>query len=127
MANVYDKVKKIYGRSVHTPDYMGNPDILINPAIPDGVPEKYWKVEFDNILEMSQAEKDAVDLELDNARKAAILQYAENEFNANPVMLAFGKMLFNEINKLRVKNGDPAYTRAQFNTALQTELESSIS
>lgn len=32
-------------------------------------------------------------------------------------------LMFKEINKLRVKNGDPAYTLAQFTTALQAEMD----
>lgn len=128
MANVYDKVKRVYRRSVHTPDFMGNPDMLINPDVSalQGVPEKYWKVEFDTLIEMTQPEKDAVDLEIDNRRKAAVLQRAEAEFNFNPVTLALGKVIFKEINKLRVQAGLAPYTPAQFNAAIQTELEASI-
>ena len=128
MANVYDKVNKVYRRSVHTPDFMGNPDMLINPDVTalQGVPEKYWKVELDTLLEMTQPEKDAVDLEIDTRRKALVLQRAEVEFNVNPVMLALGKLIFNEINKLRVQAGLTPYTKEQFNAALQAELEASI-
>lgn len=38
------------------------------------------------------------------------------------VVRALGLVMFAEINKLRVKNGDPAYTLAQFKTALQAQM-----
>lgn len=36
---------------------------------------------------------------------------------------ALAMVMFQEINKLRVKNGDPAYTLAQFKTALTNEMD----
>lgn len=55
-----------YLLSVHTPDYqasIGNSSFLINPKLDNvqGVPIKYWKVSGGFVVEMSQAEKDAVD------------------------------------------------------------------
>lgn len=38
------------------------------------------------------------------------------------VVRALGLVMFAEINKLRVKNGDPAYTMQQFTTALQAQM-----
>lgn len=38
------------------------------------------------------------------------------------VMRALGLVVFMEINKLRVKNGDPAYTMAQFIAALKAQI-----
>lgn len=35
---------------------------------------------------------------------------------------ALSIMMFKEINKLRVKDGDPAYTLAQFKTAFENEM-----
>lgn len=35
---------------------------------------------------------------------------------------ALGMVMFKEINKLRVLNGDPAYTMTQFKAALQAEM-----
>lgn len=38
------------------------------------------------------------------------------------IVRALGLVMFAEINKLRVKNGDPAYTLAQFVAALQAQM-----
>lgn len=129
MANVFNKTTNRYYRSVHTPDYP-EADYLINPdvsALEGSVPERYWKFDgVDAVVEMTQAEKDAYDAARLAERRAKLQAAAEQEFNSNPVTLAIMKMFFKEINKLRVKNGDPEYTVQQFNTALQNELESSL-
>lgn len=39
------------------------------------------------------------------------------------VVRAVTVLMFGEINKLRVKNGDPAYTMAQFKNALDAEMD----
>jgi hypothetical protein len=38
------------------------------------------------------------------------------------VVRALGLVMFAEVNKLRVKNGDPAYTMPQFVTALKAQM-----
>lgn len=38
------------------------------------------------------------------------------------IVRALGLVMFDEINKLRVLNGDPAYTLAQFQTALRGKM-----
>lgn len=60
-----------YVQSVNTPDYEGNPDIIINPDISAVkiIPLKYWKHDGNKILEMTQAEKDTVDLTEIQTRK----------------------------------------------------------
>lgn len=52
-----------YLRSVNTPDYSSDPDVLINPDISAlaAVPVKYWKRVGDAIQEMSAAEKASLD------------------------------------------------------------------
>ena len=62
MARAIHRTIYNYLRSVHTPDF-DPADWLINPDLSgvSGVPEKYWKVSGDSVVEMSQAEKDAVD------------------------------------------------------------------
>lgn len=52
-----------YLKSVNTPDYESDPNVIVNPDISalGSVPLKYWKREKDNVLEMTQAEKDVVD------------------------------------------------------------------
>jgi hypothetical protein len=62
MANVINRTTYQYLQSVNTPDY--NAGVwLINPDLSgvDGVPQKYWKVVADTVVEMTQPEKDAVD------------------------------------------------------------------
>ena len=62
MANVINRTTLEQKFSVNTPDYPV--DIwIINPDMSNvvGVPKKYWKIEGDLVLEMNQAEKDAVD------------------------------------------------------------------
>ena len=50
-----------YMRSVHTPDYQGNPDVLINPIIPRDVPLYYLTVDTGLVREMTAVEKEVVD------------------------------------------------------------------
>lgn len=38
------------------------------------------------------------------------------------IVRALAMVMFAEVNKLRVKDGDPAYTLAQFKTALQAQM-----
>ena len=42
--------------------------------------------------------------------------------NSTGVLRAVGLVMFDEINKLRVKNGDPEYTMAQFKSALVAKM-----
>jgi len=68
-----------YLRSVNTPEYSSDPDVLVNPDISsvENVPLRYWKRVGDTIVEMTQAEKDAViQAELD--AKEATLQRLED-------------------------------------------------
>lgn len=52
-----------YLQSVNTPDYDDVIYKLVNPdmSLVSGVSQKYWKVVSEEVVEMSQAEKDAVD------------------------------------------------------------------
>ena len=52
-----------YIRSVHTPDYQGNPNALVNPDLTavSNVPLKHWKKGTGNtVVEMSVSEKQAI-------------------------------------------------------------------
>lgn len=71
------EVKK-YLISVHTQDYMNDPQYLINPdlsAVKD-TPIKYWKYENGKVREMTQEEKDALVL----AEQQAQIQAEEEQF-----------------------------------------------
>ena len=62
MANVIHRTTLEYRRSVHTPDF--DPVIwIINPDLSavQGVSRKYWKIVGDNVVGMTQSERDAVD------------------------------------------------------------------
>lgn len=68
---VFENGKASYYPSANTPDFEGNPNALINPdlSLVENIPVIYWKRDGDNVVEMSQAEKDAlVQVEL-NTRK----------------------------------------------------------
>lgn len=62
MANVLNRTSLEYLPSVNTPDYpeaawIRNPDLT---AVAN-CPKKHWKIVGDDVVEMTQAEKDAVD------------------------------------------------------------------
>lgn len=62
MGKVINKTTLQIIDSVNTPDYSSQ-DWLINPDLSNvqGVAEKYWKIVNDEVVEMDQSEKDAVD------------------------------------------------------------------
>ena len=51
-----------YLTSVNTPDYSSDPNTIVNPDMSavSGVPLKFWKRSGNNVLEMTQAEKDTI-------------------------------------------------------------------
>ena len=63
-----------YLKSVNTPDYEGDPNVLVNPDISalGNVPLKYWKRVADLIEEMTTSEKQAADDAELQARKDAV-------------------------------------------------------
>lgn len=54
-------VDPVYILSVNPGDYSSNPDAIIDPDVSllSGVPIKYWKRSGNQVLEMTQQEKDA--------------------------------------------------------------------
>jgi hypothetical protein len=89
-----------YLESVNTPSYAGRPDVVIDPAINKALPLRYWKHSGGNIVEMSQPEKDAVDLEISTAAVLGNRAGSKLEFNKT-YFKAFIKTLIDEINILR--------------------------
>ena len=65
-----------YLTSVNTPDYEGNPNAIINPDISSvqSVPLKYWKRVGNTVVEMTLAEKQAVDAAELQAKKDKITE-----------------------------------------------------
>lgn len=55
-----NKIKDVKN-SQDTNQYINRTDVVINPSIPEGVPQKYQKHSNGAIVEMTQEEKDAVD------------------------------------------------------------------
>ena len=68
MSNVLKKSTMEYITSVHTPDYIGA-DYLINPKVPD-CQQIYWKLDGNNIIEMTEEEKVNKDSEIEEYNKA---------------------------------------------------------
>lgn len=80
-----------YLKSVNTPDYEGDPDVLINPDISavETVPLKYWKRSGDTIVEMSANEKQVVeDAELQERKDAADTFNVTNELIVKGLIVA---------------------------------------
>jgi hypothetical protein len=79
MANViiFEDGVAQYLESVNTPDYEGNPNAIVEPdlSLVEGVPMKFWKQDGDEVLEMTQAEKDAVLAAELQTRKARADEY----------------------------------------------------
>ena len=61
MAAIIHRTTLEYKGSVNSPDF--GPEWIVNPDLTAlvNVPKKYWKIIGDDVLEMDQAEKDAVD------------------------------------------------------------------
>ena len=79
MARAIHRTTYEYRKSINTPEFSTS-DWLINPDLSgvDGVPQKYWKVVGDTVVEMDQAEKDAVDA-ANFSPDLPALDYAESE------------------------------------------------
>lgn len=74
MSNVFHKFTGEYRESVHTPDYSGNADWLINPDTPK-CERKYWRAGLaGDVVEMNAGEKAVVDVV--DADRAALGQRA---------------------------------------------------
>lgn len=81
MSDVVNRTTGQYLKSVNTPDYP-EADWIINPDLSalGRVPQIYWKVSGDSVIEMTQAEKDTVDSAARTARDAAadMVEHADN-------------------------------------------------
>lgn len=74
-----------YLRSVNTPDYSSDPDVLVNPDISalQSIPHKYWKRVGNAVQEMTAGEKATVDTQEQALRDAAV-----NDLHIDTVILA---------------------------------------
>lgn len=74
MANVLHKTNLVYKKSVNTTEYLDG-EWIINPDLSnvEGVDKLYWKIDGESVIEMTQEEKDAVDLtRLDSLKESKI-------------------------------------------------------
>lgn len=81
-----NKVKD-YKKSVDTNEYQGRNDVVINPDMPENVPNKYLKHSDGHIVEMNQSEKAAVDAEYTEAEENLEIQRI-NDLNVSVADLA---------------------------------------
>ena len=105
MADVLHRITKQFLRSVNTPAY-DPADWIINPDLSkvENVSTRYWKIIGDTVSEMSQAEKDAVDVSIEQARIAFERQGAKDEYERR-LWKAFALVVLDEINLLRIEHG----------------------
>ena len=80
MADVVNRTTLTYIRSVHTPDYPPS-EWLINPDLSAvaGVEQRYWKIEKDAVVPMTQAERDAVDAAIKQAQIDSAVQAVDKD------------------------------------------------
>lgn len=123
MANVLNRKTKLYLESVHTPDYS-SVDWIINPDLSwvEGVLNKYWKITGNNVTEMTQTEKDAVDQALDQASVDLNREGAKEQYELR-LWKAFALVILGELNLLRTEHGLADRTVAQLKTAVLNKID----
>lgn len=133
MANVIHRTTFEYRESVNSPDYpevdwLHDPDVSALAS----VERKYWKVVGDTVVEMSQAEKDAVDAAIAAAQLASQVAEAKDIVDAalrwkgsmERAYRALVLVTLSEINILRAAAGLSARTADQVKTAIKNEIAS---
>jgi len=107
-----------YLLSVHTPSYIDNSNALINPDVSSLslVPQKHWKESSGSVVEMSQAEKDAIDIpDLDTQKqtkynaidqKTGVLISGGFEYDS----ITFSASLNAQTNWSAIKNNESEFT-----------------
>ena len=80
MATVLQRATLALRFSVNTPEFSQG-EWIINPdlSLVQGVPQKYWKIDGDAVVEMDPDEKAAVDTAELDPLKAAKLEALQNE------------------------------------------------
>jgi len=101
MPNYLHRTTKQYLESI-SPNDLPEPDanyiFMPDLSAVAGVPSKYWKITGDVVSEMSQAEKDAVDAQMESDRYDAIIADIDN---LEGLMRQMTKLIVREINILR--------------------------
>ena len=117
------QVKK-YIQSVDIAPYS-DPKNIIDPdlSLLIGVDKKYWKCENGGVVEMTQGEKDALDLAEINADIQSNRTSSKNYFNETQAR-ALIEILISEINILRSNDGLSDRTIQQLKTAIDNKIDS---
>ena len=105
-----------YLTSVNTPDYSGDPDVIINPDISGiiNVPQKYWKRDGILVKEMTLAEKNTVEVAELLVRKSMA-----NEFNLSDMKIILTALI--KVINIRLSAG-LKITQNEMVTALKEEI-----
>lgn len=114
MANVINRTTLQYLQSVNTPDYSSI-DWIINPVLPNCL-AKYWKIVGDLVLEMTQEEKDAVDLAEAQAEAQRLEDLKDFIVSFEKLNKAFALVVLDEFNVIR-----------NWIESFKTEVDNSIS
>ena len=121
-----------YRQSVNTPDYDGQPNVLINPNLSAvaGQPLRYWKHVAGAIQLMTLAEQNAVDAAIAAALLASQRNGAKDIFDSavsdGKILKAVVLLLIDELNTLRTFTRDfktetaAATNLANFQTRIAT-------
>jgi hypothetical protein len=118
--------------SAHTPAWEGRSDALINPDTSHliGVPRRYWKVQGDELREMTTPEKADVDQASADEADLDVRQVAVDEhtgFDGRALFLrAFADIIKDEINILRAAHGLPDRTLPQLRAAINSRVQSGL-
>lgn len=118
-----------YLPSANTPDYSGNANALINPDLSAlvGVIVKHWKRSGSSVVEMSQAEKDAIAQAESDALEESIREGAKAKLDGflvdSLVLRAFADITKDEINILRAQHGLAPRTLTQLKTAIKNRID----
>ncbi len=90
-----------YLQSEDTVKWNGKTNILINPSVPANSTRDNWKVVNGNVVELTQAEKDAITAANNAATVVANKEDAKANYDASAIDRAIVLVLLNEINVLR--------------------------
>lgn len=121
-----------YLKSVHTPDYMDRPGVVINPDLNDldgVVARKYWKHEEGKIVEYTEAEKTAQDLANATSADTAIRLSAKSQLDGFLDGALFKRalvaVLMDELNTIRATQGVslPALTVSSLLSDINTKID----
>jgi hypothetical protein len=120
MATVINRITKQVIRSAHTPDYPTD-EWIINPDLPECQP-KWWKIVGDEVLEMSQSEKDII-TQAEQAQSSLNMELAKDIDMLETLNRALALVVLDEINLLRVEAGLSERTVEQLRTSVKNKYD----